>query len=104
MLADLPYRVWREWKLYYRSDPFDGVRGDIRTAQLSAIMANAWFRDKKRRKPWTIEDWMPKYGDAEPEREPESEEERAERLLAYVRDLNTIFGGDTVDGARDNAS
>lgn len=55
-------REFTEWLAYSRLEPFGPEADDQRIAQLMALIANV-NRDPKRRKtPWTPEDFLPRRG------------------------------------------
>lgn len=97
MLAEMPWSVWKEWQAFELLEPHDPMRLDLQLATQSAIMMNAWMRTKQNPRVWRAEDFLPTAKWANAEAEPETEEDKAERLLEYAKDLNAIFGGEFVD-------
>lgn len=95
MLKEMPWTVWREWMAFEQLEPHDPKRIDLQLATQSAIMMNAWMRTKQNPRVWRVEDFLPVAQYKEPE--PETDEEKADRLLEYAKDLNAIFGGEFVD-------
>jgi hypothetical protein len=70
---------------YYQVEPFGEHRGDIRSAIVAQTVANV--NRPKGRKPWTLDDFLPKYGQrATPEKSPEE-------LLFLAEMINAAFGG-----------
>jgi len=84
LLACLPYRIYQEWRRYAELEPFGEERADLRSAILSALVANAWLRGKNR-PAYKISDFMPKFGPPEP-RQTRSPDDLHAKMLA-------IFGG-----------
>ena len=78
-------KEFTEWLAYYRLEPFGAEADDHRMAHLMALIANV-NRDPKRRKtPWTPEDFLP---DRVPRRSGEADDLRP-RIDAAM----TAFGG-----------
>ncbi len=50
---------------YYSLEPFGEERADLRAAQLACLIANANRDPQKKREPFTVDDFMPKF-DGEP--------------------------------------
>lgn len=50
------------WLAYSRLEPFGAEADDARMAQLMALIANVNRDPKKRRTPWTAEDFLPRRG------------------------------------------
>ena len=95
LFARLPWRIWEEWRIFNSLEPLDDSKEDFRAAQLAMLFANAWFRGKQNSKAWTIEDFIPQV-EGKWEKPKETEEQRAERLLAWAKDVTILMGG-TVD-------
>jgi hypothetical protein len=81
----LTSKQFAEWIAYGKIEPFDERRADYRIANLMALTANVHRDPKKRRRPFTSADFMPKFGD---EGQP-----AWQRLLEKVKHVNQIFGG-----------
>jgi len=52
-------REFTEWLAYYRLEPFGADADDRRMAQLMALIANVNRDPKRRKQPWTPEDFLP---------------------------------------------
>ena len=59
LMREMTIREFAHWQVFYREDPFGDDRADIRSAQVSAILANANRDPKKRDKPFEVIDFMP---------------------------------------------
>lgn len=81
-------REFAEWLAYERLEPFGPERDDLRAALVAAVIANVNRDPKKRRKPYEVSDFMPKF-----DRGPEPERKSDGELLARVEMLNAVFGG-----------
>jgi hypothetical protein len=53
-----------EWMSYYKLNPFGERRADVRQAITSCVIANA--NRGKNQAPFTVEQFMPKFGPPEP--------------------------------------
>jgi hypothetical protein len=81
-------REFTEWLTYYRLEPFGAETDDHRMAQLMALIANV-NRDPKRRKtPWTPDDFLPS---ADPVRRPRSRRPGRESTPRWRR--SAVSGG-----------
>lgn len=70
---------------YSQVEPFGEHRGDVRSAIVAQTIANV--NRGKGRKPYTLDDFIPKYGvQATPEKTPD-------QLLYMAELLNAAFGG-----------
>lgn len=87
----MPARELVEWAAFYELEPFGEWRADLRMAVLASLIANANRDPEKRPEPFTVDDFMLRFGesatsDAEQERSPEE----WEALLVM---LNAAYGG-----------
>jgi hypothetical protein len=87
MLARMPSRLLTEWMVFAKLEPFGERQADLRAAIVAATIANA--NRGKNQKAFKVEDFMPRLGDDEEEREPDWES-----MLERVRGLNAAFGGE----------
>ena len=62
---------------------------NYRTALICAILANTVRDPKKKIRPFTPEDFMPKK---------ETKQQTTEQIFATVQMLNTVFGGEVIKG------
>ena len=83
-----------EWRAYARLEPFGPRRADTRAALLAMVTANLLRSDPKS-KPFQLEDFMFRFGEAEDQ---EDEPEPWELQLAYVEYLNAALGGKDLRG------
>lgn len=61
MLAEIPASMFWEWWAYYKTEPFDEQRADIRHAHLVKHLHAATYRGKTS-KTFKAEDYMLKFG------------------------------------------
>ncbi len=61
LLARLTSWQISEWMAFYAIEPFGEQRADLRAAIVAMVMANATRDEKKRREPFSIDDFMPKF-------------------------------------------
>lgn len=73
LLCRIDSRELTEWQVYANLEPFGEERADLRMATLAALLAEI-NRDRTRnKKPFTPEDFMPRFGPpVVPEPEPET--------------------------------
>jgi hypothetical protein len=89
--ARMSSREFAEWIEFYGLEPFGEERADVRSAIVASTIANANRDAKKRKKPWTVEDFMPKFG------QPAKRQQTWQQQLAIVEMLNEAFGGTRVE-------
>lgn len=89
MRANMPWRVWQGWITYAKEEPFGEERADLRIAQLAALMANAWLRNKGQRR-FRISDFMFDFDTSRTHKAPDA-------LVEKVFTLNKAFGGTFID-------
>jgi hypothetical protein len=65
MLAEMPFRIWREWQTYYQYDPFGNERLDVLVARMMAWNGEV-HRQKKSDKHYKVAKFMPKWGPDDP--------------------------------------
>lgn len=78
-LSDMDARELMLWIAYYNIEPFGQDRGDVAVAINTSVLANAFAGGKRRYRP--IE-FMPNW-------EPESEENKLQRMKAAVESFTT---------------
>lgn len=61
MLEQMTPTQFFEWAAYFEMDPFGESRADLRSATIASLIANV-NRDPKKRKPYEVTDFMPKFG------------------------------------------
>lgn len=86
-------REFAEWAQFYELEPWGEERADIRSGIVASTIANANRDAKKRKKPFTVEDFMPRFG--QPAR-PAKRQQTWQEQLAIVEMLNEAFGGTRV--------
>ena len=59
MLSTISSAELTEWMAFYKMSPFGEARGDLRVAQLTALMANVHRDREKRPQPFEPVDFMP---------------------------------------------
>lgn len=50
-----------EWMAYYQMEPFGPERGDLQAGIVAATVANVNRDTKKQKKPYSAQDFMPKF-------------------------------------------
>ena len=58
-----------EWMAFYQLEPWGSEIDDLRAGIVASTIANANRDPKKQRKPFTAQDFMPKWGSSEPARQ-----------------------------------
>lgn len=81
-------RELAEWQAYAQLDPFGNARGDLRAGIVASTFANAHRDQKKRKKPFTAQEFMPEFAQAK--RQPQ---QTWQEQLAIVEMLNKALGG-----------
>ncbi|HQZ40677.1 MAG TPA: DUF4035 domain-containing protein [Vicinamibacterales bacterium] len=81
-------REFGEWMAFYTLEPFGDSRADLRMGVLAALTANIARDEKRRSKPYEVDDFMPKFDRQEKEAQPWQDQ------LALVEMLNAAFGGE----------
>ena len=57
----MPYREFLDWVALYSIEPWGDVRSDMGAALVATLLANTHRDRKKRVKPFSPEDFMPKF-------------------------------------------
>jgi len=76
-----------EWREYYKLEPFGENTQIIQNGIIATILAESNRDRKKRKKPFTLEDFVPTFD------KPEKEKQNWEDQLEFVQILNMAFGG-----------
>lgn len=58
MLREMSFREFAMWRIRYTESPWGETRGDIRSAQICALIANVNRDVKERPKPFDMMDFM----------------------------------------------
>lgn len=61
MKARIGHAEFVEWQAIYNAEPFGHARGDLQTALIASLLANAHRDTKKRPKAYGIKDFVPDY-------------------------------------------
>jgi hypothetical protein len=80
LLGELSSRQLAEWLAFFRLEPWGEERADLRAGIVASTVANVHRDGKKRRKPYSPEEFMPRF-----EVEEEAPEETALRLMGQLR-------------------
>lgn len=88
----MPASILWEWIAYSHVDPFGEERDDLRAGIIASVIANSNRNPKKRPRPFTPGDFMPKL-DRRPKKTQSWEEQ-----LKIVEQLNAAFGGKDLRG------
>ncbi|MGM0409187.1 MAG: phage tail assembly protein T [Bacillota bacterium] len=85
-----------EWMAFYTLNPFGEEREDLRTGIIASTIVNAIqsFGDSKNKKEYKPQDFMPEFY--------EEEEDKQNKLLSIVENLNKAFGGKDLRDKGDN--
>jgi len=62
MLKSIPSKLLSEWHAYYNLEPFGEWRGDYRAGMIASVLAEIHRDKKKRKRPFTVDDFMPRFG------------------------------------------
>lgn len=92
LLTRVSSRELTEWMAFFEMEPFGPERADLRAAIVASTVANTARDPKKRARPWTPRDFMPRFD--------QPAEQDWQEQLAIVEMLNAAFGGRDV---RDDA-
>jgi hypothetical protein len=76
---------WLAWQHYYSLEPWSEERADLRSGMIAAVIAETNRDRKKRRKPYTAADFMPRFDRPLPQ--PQTPEEQAAILRMWVQAL-----------------
>jgi hypothetical protein len=88
LLEEMSAETWVLWQLYYDLDPWGEERADLRSGMIAAVIAETNRDKKKRRKPYTPQEFMPQFDRPPPK--PQTPEEQAAILRMWVE----VLGGD----------
>jgi hypothetical protein len=65
LLAETTSAELTEWMAFYQLEPFGPERGDLQAGIVAATVANVNRDAKKQKKPYSAQDFMPKFEGAE---------------------------------------
>lgn len=100
MLSGMPWRVYREWALYAREEPFGQMA--LRLGYASASLGNLLAKPKHRRA-WQPADFMPDAPLPAPQWTPAEAQQHADNQVAQVALLTRMLGGTVIDKRKKNA-
>jgi len=80
MLHEMSFREFLDWQTYAELEPFGEHRQDIRTAHIVSTLANIWRDPKKQRQPYTIEQFMLRFGDTPEYKKPQQSWEQMKNI------------------------
>ena len=89
LLAETTSAELTEWGVFYEMEPFGPERGDLQAGIVAATVANVNRDAKKQKKPYSAQDFMPKFeegGKGKAEKTPEELRRKWERVVE-------MFGG-----------
>jgi hypothetical protein len=86
-------REFAEYMAFHELEPFGPEREDLRAGIVASTIANA-NRDPKKHGPYTADDFMPRYGAADVDDEPDEEE-----LAAKIERAFAALGGPVTTGS-----
>jgi len=66
MLRSITRQQFEEWKLYASLEPFDEERDDLRAASIVQATFEVHRNQKRRRRPFSLEDARLRFGDTPP--------------------------------------
>ncbi len=70
---------------FYRVEPFGERRADLRMAIVASLIANANRDPGKRREPYTVDDFMPKFDEANEPQQHQTWEQQKSILQALFK-------------------
>jgi hypothetical protein len=96
-VAELQERMssleFAEWMEFGEIEPWGEERADVRAAIVASTVANANRDPKARKKPFTVGDFMPKFG------EPAKRRQTWQEQLAMAEMLTEALGGTRIKAA-----
>jgi len=95
MLAQMPWRVYEEWAIYAREEPFGQLA--LRLGYAAAALGNLLAKPKHRRS-WQPADFMPDAPLPTPTRQAQT---NADQHLAQMLMFTKIVGGKVIDKRKD---
>lgn len=85
LLAETTSAELVEWAAFYELEPFGPERGDLQAGIVAATVANVNRDAKKQKKPYTAQDFMPKFdggGGGKTAKSPEELRRKWETVMA----------------------
>ena len=89
MLGRMSSAEITEWLAFYQLEPFGPERGDLRAGIVAATVANVNRDAKKQKKPYSAQDFMPKFKGGAGEKGPKTPEQLRRKWEMVV----AAFGG-----------
>lgn len=91
MLKRMPSRLFAEWMAFYRIEPFGELRGDYRAGLIASTLAEIHRDKKKRSRPFSILDFVPKFGMGS-SKPPTSKKQTVEQQRSAIMAIAKAFG------------
>lgn len=88
LLARISSQELSEWMAYYSLEPWGTETDDLRAGIVASTIANVNRDPKKRRKPYTAQDFAPQWGKSEPKKEEQTVEEQQRILEMWAQVLS----------------
>lgn len=94
LLRRVSSRELSEWIAYYRVEPWGIEPADLRAGIISSTIANVNRDAKKKRRPYTPTDFIPKWGGKQPlEQTPEQQRQIIEQWMRVLGGSDGRQGG-----------
>lgn len=81
-----------EWIAFAELEPFGEERADLRAGIVASTVAEVNRNPKKRKQPFTPQDFLPKFGKERSDDVEDEEQKRSERLAAKWAGIVAAFG------------
>ena len=92
-LANISSYELTEWQVYDTLDPIGRERDDWRGALVASLLAEIYRDRKQRNKAYTIDDFMPKWGESENGDNRTVDEWTEQEQVTWLEMLNAAYGG-----------
>lgn len=89
LLNRISSRELSEWMAYAEVEPFGEERADLRSGIIASTVANTARDPKKRKQPYTADEFMPQFHTEQPE----PKRATLEQQIAFLELFNVAFGG-----------
>lgn len=86
MLAEISAKELTEWMAFDTVEPFGGLQDEYRTGMIASTVANTTRDEKKKKEPFTPQDFMrPEFLSEQPVEEDEEVDEEVKQLKLWNR-------------------
>jgi len=97
-IAQMPFRVYRDWQAYFLLEPFGVERGELARGYAYAQLAGLWGKPKGKQG-WSPEDFIPPWDEIVAKKDGVVDPDtQFKKILVLTR----LYGGEVIDRRAEN--